>query len=497
VRILRRLSAALTAAVVIVSLSGAASEPFAGYDDKRLTTFTAEVVAPGGGTGMLQLVGSTRLTTTVNGPELTLRVTKPGERVYVTFPATAGQALTVTGRSEDAVPEWDIDLTVREPGGRILGAIEEPDHASSASSRDFTAPATGTYSLELTSGDDTVGTMNVFVTSPAEPKSVTVNAPDTQLTFQKPGERALLAFPATAGRRLSVVARAAGMADVRLLALGVRGPDGRPEAVQAEEGRTSWTAAAFVPHRSGTHVVTVDPEGWATGRVDVAVLEAATAAGSAGGPAVELNLDRPGRIGVVTFPAESGQHLTALVTATGIAPEGEHTDVTVRSPHHSVIGSTSLGAGARGEFGEASFTTELSGAHTIEIVPGGQLTDNLVTGRYSVKVVGSSMFTATVGGPAVTARTPAPGGRAFVRFDVTAGQWLDVVVRTDRANSGTASFGLIAPDGAALNTSSFTAIGDENGETLTFTPPAAGTYLLEIDPYDDRAGSVSVQITEH
>ncbi|MFC4070056.1 PPC domain-containing protein [Actinoplanes subglobosus] len=564
-RILRRLSAALTAAVVIVSLSGAASHPFPGYDTRRLTlgaeavstnraifevtegdrlavvlrrgtipadtrpevvvrtpdgteaarspwsetlavatfnvwtsgTWSAEVVSPGSGTGTLQLVGSTRRTTTVNGTPITLRVTKPGERAYVTFPVTAGRSFTVAARSEDQVAEWDLDLTVRDPGGHDLGTLEEPDLESSASSRDLTAAATGTYSMELTGSDDTVGAVTVFVTSPAEPKSVTVNGPDAQLTLTKPGERALLAVPATAGQRLTVVARAAGMADVRLLRLGVQGPGGSPESLQGAEGRQSWTAVGFLAHRTGTHLITVDPEGWSTGRVDVAVLQPVTVTAKAGGPAVELNLDRPGRTGTVVVTTGAGEHLTALITSADVEPAGEHTDVVIRSPYRSVIGSASLGAGVRADYGDAAFTTRTAGAQTIEIIPGGALTDSLPTGRYTVRVAGSSTVAAKVGGPAVTARTPTPGGRAFVRFDAAAGQWLDLVVRPEKATGETGDLALIAPDGDELDRYSYDAVADTEGTKISFTAPAAGTYLLAADPYEDRAGAVTVRITEH
>ncbi|GIE82342.1 hypothetical protein Aph02nite_82920 [Actinoplanes philippinensis] len=115
-----------------------------------------------------------------------------------------------------------------------------------------------------------------------------------------------------------------------------------------------------------------------------------------------------------------------------------------------------------------------------------------------VGTIRSTIVTARVGGPAVVARTPAPGGRAFVRFDVTAGQWLDVIVRPDRPADLGAGLRVLSPDdtddyGGRVALAS----GDADGETVTFTPPASGTYLLEVDPDEDRSGSVSVRIRKH
>jgi hypothetical protein len=562
VRILRRLSAAFTAAVVVVTLSGAASNPFPAYDDKRLTvnaepisanratfeatdgdrlavvlrrgtlpadstpevvirapggaeaarsswsdpvsvahlnawtsgTYTAEVVNPAGGTGTLQLVGTTRQTAVINGPALTLRIDKPGERVLVTFPAVAGKPFTVVGRGDDGLVETEdeLNLAVHEPGGRELGMILQPGYDSLPVAMDFVAPATGTYSLEMTADDDTVGTMTVHLTAPAAPKSITVNGPDLPLTFSRPGEQLLATFAATEGQRLAVIARGGGLKYTGSVMLTVEGPDGRAIGSASEE-TTDLTVFHFPVHRTGRHLLRLDAAPLAGGRVDVAVLEAVTTTARVGGPAVELDIDRPGRAGFVTVPAQAGDRLTALINTKSLSAGAGLTDVTVRSPHGTEVGYGTLGAGTRGEYGDAPFTARVTGPHTVQIEP-----DRLATGRFTVQVVGSSTVAAKVGGPAVQARTPAPGGRAFVRFDVTAGQWLDVVVRPDRVPESGASLVLLAPDDVSgRGQVVFLSATDTDGQTISFTPPAAGTYLLEVDPDEDQAGSVSVQIKKH
>ncbi|WP_146246290.1 PPC domain-containing protein [Actinoplanes xinjiangensis] len=559
-RILRRLAAAFTGAMVVVTLSGAASSPLREYEDKRLIlnaepisanratfeatdgdrltvvlrrgtlpadstpqvvirtadgaeitrsawwepvslarvdapaddVYIAEVVDPAGGTGTLQLVGTTRKTTTMDGPPLTLSISKPGERVFVTFPAIAGKPFTVVARSDDASPEQDVRLAVHEPGGRELGTIYDPGLSSVAPELDIVAPATGTYALEMSASGDAVGTVTVYLTSPAEPESITVNGPDLPLTFDRPGRQLTATFPAIEGRRLFVVARGAGLLNTYAVQLTVEGSDGRTIGSGSEE-QTDLTVLGFPVHRTGRHLVRLDADPLAKGKVDVAVLEAATATARVGGPAVELDIDRPGRPGFVTVPAAAGERLTALITTKALEPDERLTDVTVRSPHGTTIASGALGAGVRHDFTDTSFTTRSAGPHTVQIEP-----DGLSTGRFAVRVVGSSTVAAEVGGPAVLARTPEPGGRAFVRFDVTAGQWLDVVVHADQLPEVGAALDLLAPDGAGnVGLRSYVSAADPDGETITFTPPASGTYLLEVDPDHDHAGSVTVQIKEH
>jgi hypothetical protein len=563
VRILGRLAAAFTAAVVVVSLSGATSPSFQGYADKPLTlnaepvstnratfhaddgdrlsvvlrrgtlaadtklgldvrtpdgdpmsqpytltgdlivahinawtsgTYTVKVVEPAGGTGTLQLVGTTRMTTTVNGPALTLPIKKQGERVFVSFPAVAGQAFTVVGdgAAELVETEDELRLTVIEPGGRELGTILQPGYDSLPVATDFTAPATGTYSLEMLSHDGTVGTMTVHVTSPAEPKPITVNGPDLPLTFSRPGRQLAVTFPAAKGQRLFAVARGAGLKNTGSVLLTAEGPDGRVIGTAAEE-TPDLTVLDFPVHRTGRHLLRLDAAPLASGKVDVAVFEAASATARVGGPPVELAIDRPGRPGFVTVAAAAGERLTALINTKSISAEEGLTNVTVRSPHGTEVGYGTLGAGPRGEYGDAPFTTRVAGPHTVEIEP-----NRLTTGRFTVQVVGSSTVGAEVGGPAVLARTLAPGGRAFVRFDVTAGQWLDVVVRPDKVAGTGTSLSLHAPDSVSgLSRQTLLPTTATDGETITFSPPASGTYLLEIDPYEDQAGSATVQIKEH
>ncbi|MEU4158684.1 PPC domain-containing protein [Actinoplanes sp. NPDC026670] len=560
-QILRRLAAVVTGAVVVVSMSGAASRHVQQYADPALTlnaepvsanratfhadegdrlsvvlrrgtlseenmlkvtirtpdgdpvndpdtsaadlltthvnawtsgTFTVEVAAPSGGTGTLQLVGTTRLTTTINGPAAVLPVKRIGERVFVTFPAVAGKRFTVVGQGNPEMKEIkdELRLSVNEPGGRELGLLYQPGYDSGPAALDFVAPATGTYSLEVIPREDTVGTMTVHVTAPAEPKPVTVNGPDQALTFSRPGEELAVAFPATEGQRLFVVARGTGLKNTGFVQLTAEGPDGRALGSAAEE-TPDLTILDFGVHRTGRHLLRLNAAPLTSGKVDLSVFEAATATAKIGGPAVEVDIDRPGRPGFVTVPAEAGQHLTAVINTKSISSQVGLTDVTVRSPHGTELGYGSLGAGTHREYGDAPFTTRVAGPHTVEIRPSG-----LATGRFTVQIAGSSTISAKVDGPAVTAEAPAPGGRAFVRFDVTAGQWLDVVVQPIDESGFGPSVRLLAPDdvdGDGTKASVYAG----NGETITFSPPASGTYQLEVDPDEDRGGSVTVQIKRH
>ncbi|MEU4624010.1 hypothetical protein AB0G04_29050 [Actinoplanes sp. NPDC023801] len=460
--------------------------------DARVTgDYTAEVLPSAGrqmtGTGSLQLAGSTRQTTTLNGKALRLHIRQPGERAFATFPATAGQLFSVAGQVDDDEGASAFELTVRDVRGELISNFFEPVYETGGSSKDLTAPQTGTYTLELTAPEGATGMMTVFVTAPGTPMPATVNGPEFRTSVTVPGGRSLVTFPATAGDRLLVVARGTGLENGSWLDLEARGPDGKRAAL-LDSGSAAMSVLDLEVRRTGRHVLEINPVDWATGRFAVAILTPATAEARIGGPAVSLDLDRPGKSGIAAFQAGAGQRLAVITRSTSTTSEDAKTEIKIRSPYGTEIGTGSLGYGAESHLADIPFTAPVAGRYTVEVVA-----DGPATGRYTVQIGGSSTVTAKVGGPAVQARATGPGGRAFVGFDVTAGRRLDVVLRAGDLPAGGAVVTVRAPDGGELGGCSMSATDDEP-ETLTFVARAAGRYLLEVDPHLDQPGSVTVEV---
>jgi hypothetical protein len=188
--------------------------------------------------------------TTAIGTPTTVSIGTIGEVAARTFPAAAGQKLTmvVTGNSIAGA-----DLLVRSPSGSIIATLFV---SAAAAFRDtFTLPVTGTYTITVDPRDQLVGALTFTLSGVPDNTGTTSIGTATTVTIGIVGEVAVRTFAATAGQNVTLAVTGNSIAGVDLL---VRNPSGAIIATLFASSATAFRSA-FALAVTGTYTITVDP----------------------------------------------------------------------------------------------------------------------------------------------------------------------------------------------------------------------------------------------
>lgn len=208
----------LAASYRLVSPSGAegsigdcASPPIL-FDTQTLATdgtYTIAVNPPGAGTADVTLrlyspPDDAKATAAVDGPEIAVVTTVPGQKAAVTFPGTAGRRIFVTC-AENLADRADgfVNYVLSDPSGNQLqfGLCATPPKMF-----DTTAlPANGTYTLSAAPPGIATGTLKLRVYSVPDDvtATATIGGPDTTVTTTGPGQKATVTFTGKTGQTLN------------------------------------------------------------------------------------------------------------------------------------------------------------------------------------------------------------------------------------------------------------------------------------------------------
>jgi YD repeat-containing protein len=205
----------------------------------------------------------------------------------------------------------------------------------------------------------------------------------------------------------------------------------------------------------------------------------------AGGAAVPLFIDIPGRNGVLTFTGTASQRVS-LVISDGMMTGG-CTDVSIRkaAPDETVLISNPC-------IGNSGFldtiTLPSAGTYRVVVNPSNA---NIGSLTFILNDVPAD-FTGTItpGGSAVPVSTMSPGQNAVLTFSGMAGQ----VIYLQFSNYAYGSNGLFASilqDTSVLMGATFVGA---NGSLSQHTLPVAGTYTITLDPWSSATGSIDVAL---
>lgn len=204
----------------------------------------------------------------------------------------------------------------------------------------------------------------------------------------------------------------------------------------------------------------------------------------AGGAAVPLSIDIPGRNGVLTFTGTASQRVSLAIsngTMTGC------TDVSIRkaAPDETVLGSNSC-------IGTSGFldtvTLPAAGTYRVVVNPSNA---NIGSLTFTLNDVPADFTgTITLGGPAVTVTTVA-GQNAALTFAGTAAQSVFVRFSNDTYDSNGFYASILKPDGSVLMAATW--VGS-NVSLAAQTLPVTGTYTIVIDPWSSAAGAADVTL---
>ncbi len=425
----------------------------------------------GNATINLYSVTDTAGTISVGGPAVVATTTIPGQNARLTFPATAGQRVSVKGVAALGAC-WTMTMfasdnsqlaTVFSCGSTIFF---EP----------LTIPATGTYSILIDPSGAVVGqaTVNLYQVTDIT-GTLNFGGPAVQFTTDTPGQNAILTFSGTAGQRASVLAT--GSFGV-CWNLGIYKPDGSQLTNIFGCGSSILIEPQVLPD-TGTYTVVVDPTGTGIGNSSVSLYDVVdfTSPITVGGPTLNVPLPTPGQNARLTFDGTAGQRISVNATA----QLGVCWTVSLLKPDNSTLASI-FGCGS-GILIEPQ-TLPVSGTYTVFIDPSGAGTGNVTVGVYDVNDFTSPI---SLNGPTVLVALPTPGQNGRLTFDGTTGQRISV--------NGVASLGvcwtlaILKPDGTTLAS----VFGCGSGIFIEpQTLPTDGTYTVLVDPSGAGTGQVTV-----
>jgi hypothetical protein len=305
---------------------------------------------------------------TVGGPAVLLDLKGPAT---VGFQATAGQRLTVLAQRRTLTATDNTDLTIVRNGTTVADGALIVTWASV--SVDFTAPAAGAYTVRISprAAKDR-GTLLVSLAG-ASAGTLALRGPAQQVTITRPGERAFLTFAATAGQRLTVVARRGTLAKDEYTYLDIRGPSGEVNTSGAVGYESEYRTLDFDVTRTGRHTVEVNPDTDRTGTLTVQLTGSISATLTPGRPA-RIAFTQPGERAFVTFRAAEAEQFR-LTARPGTLTTTSETVLKVRTPAGlDVVDATLTTSKPVATLGFSSS----AGTYTIEIDPEGLDTGTLL-----------------------------------------------------------------------------------------------------------------------
>ena len=297
---------------------------------------------------------------TVGGPGRLLTFPGPGT---VVLHATAGQHLTVLAQRKSLTATDNTDLVIRRDDtlvaeGTLLTTWSDV-------SIDFTAPAAGTYAVEVRPRAKDRGTLLVSLAG-ASSGTFTVGAPPRKIAISTPGERAFLTFPATAGRKLTLVARRGTMSKDEYTHLEIRDPSGAVSTAGAVGYDADHRTLDFDVTTTGRHTLEINPDTSRTGTLTIQLVGAVITTLTAGRTA-RINLTHPGERAYVTFRAAECDQFR-LTARRGTLTTTDETRLRLRTPAGlDVVDGTLSAEDPTATLGFSSS----AGTYTLEIDPEG------------------------------------------------------------------------------------------------------------------------------
>jgi hypothetical protein len=410
----------------------------------------------------------------------------PGQNGAFTFAGTAGQKVTLTV-TDDSITQSTI--SIKKPGNiniasgtiKIAGGILGP----------VALPVTGTYTVYVDPYSSNTGglTLNLFQSPPDLTGTLVPGTPQT-LTFDTPGRNALLTFAGTAGQRLALNFNQDTISSTQVSVI-------KPAGGTVVTPSTFPTNGKFIEPMTlpatGTYTIKVDPQGLATGSIQVAVYNppADIAQTATIGTPITVTTTAPGQNAKISFPGVAGTKASIVLSGITAAdtPIGGITFSVLNPAGTAVV--RAFNAGTAGKFVQP-FAISTTGTYKLTIDP---LYDNFGSVTATIYTIpADSTAPITLGGTPATATTTAPGQNARLTFSLASAK--KVSFKMSNSTIGVDPFfgTKVSIVNTATNATVLTAFNV--GSSDEFHDPvslSAGNYAFVVDPQDDLTGSLTFQ----
>ncbi|MBM7861006.1 S8 family serine peptidase [Lentzea nigeriaca] len=440
-------------------------------------TYQVFIDPDGAGTGnaTVQLSRNSTATTDVVVQGTPFTVTRPGQFAEFTIDGKLNSWYDL-GFTDWTTSTALMSVDVFDAKG---GRVGNQQYLTAIDAGRFKTEAAGKYRVVIgyIFGEGS-GSAKLWLSNEINAGDVTTVQTGRQLTLTRPGQHARMRFDGTQGQRLAV-----GYADISLTdgnrpKAFVVGPDGTTKSLDSHAGG----AAVPVLTRTGSHdlLVNAGPStgtltSWLSEDLDLGVITVTGSQKSA-------SLSRPGQQGRVKFDGVAGQRLSLGLT-TFSAGFADHTVRLVKPDGAGV----DLG-GFNPAPGSIAFDVlPVSGVYEIVI---NSSNTNGVTGTVSLTLsTPVNAGTLTIGGSTVRVSVSRAGQDGQLSFTGATGDKLRLTTSGSTFTNKAFSLTVLNPDGTKLVDRKFQT--DQGAFDLPVLP-AAGTYVVLIDPSVAGTGSVNV-----
>jgi YD repeat-containing protein len=138
-----------------------------------------------------------------NGQAVTANFTIPGEEARLTFTGKIGENISLNLTPTGKFDECSVNLVILNPDGTTLNSTQCVGTAQLISQ--IVLPMNGTYTILLTTTDNTTGTVAVNLYNVVNVTgTITIGGPPVSITLSTPGQIANLTFGGTSGETVTV-----------------------------------------------------------------------------------------------------------------------------------------------------------------------------------------------------------------------------------------------------------------------------------------------------
>ncbi len=426
------------------------------------------------------------------GESKTVSLVGSEKAALVLFDGNAGEQVSLVA-SENTISGF---IYIWSPSGSALSS-----GGFSGVTGPVTLPTTGTYTILFSPVGSSAG--SVKITSHVfEDVTGTINPPATAeglkqaVSLTVPGQTARYSVEVKAGDKFSLQttnSNVTGNYDIKWIE-----PSGGIPYDQTWSGKSNEFWDTKTLSTTGTWTLVVDPEGVATGSVDLLVWETPDITGqsitpSTEGGSVTSTINVPGQRELITFSGTEGQKVSWQISENTVAQGGW---ISILKPD----GSELSGSGGGFSFHDP-VTLPTTGTYKFVVDPGATGSGPVTYGMGSLKLTAYTPkdLTGTINPPATAeglkqaVSLTVPGQTARYSVEVKAGDKFSL--QTTNSNmTGNYYVQWLNPSGTVVYSNYFGA--KENSFWDTKTLSTTGTWTLVVDPEGVATGSVDLLLWE-
>ena len=352
------------------------------YNLPRTGTYTVRLELDTTATGSATLLLSSQLTigsVNVNGPPISMTLSRPGQGQQVTFAGVSGERISAvisSWTSTDVLTSGCASLVLIDPNGSTdQSTFLQCNDGATFGIGPYNLPRTGTYTVRLELDTTATGSATLLLSSQLTIGSVNVNGPPISMTLSRPGQGQQVTFAGVSGERISAVISSWTSTDVltsgcaSLVLIDPNGSTDQSTFLQCNDGATFGIGPYNLP-RTGTYTVRLELDTTATGSATL-LLSSQLTIGSVNvnGPPISMTLSRPGQGQQVTFAGVSGERISAVIsswTSTDVLTSGCASLVLI-DPNGSTDQSTFLQCNDGATFGIGPYNLPRTGTYTVRL----------------------------------------------------------------------------------------------------------------------------------